>query len=81
MLYFNRLGLILAPGFELKPPGASGEGEESGSEEETLEALLRLGVTYEFEVAGYSVAPEFNVDIVNFDEVVLVYGVAFGVGF
>jgi len=46
-----------------------------------VEALLRLGATYEFELGRYSIAPEFNVDIVNFDAVVLVYGVAVGLGF
>jgi hypothetical protein len=46
-----------------------------------LEALLRLGVAYEFEIGRYAIAPEFDVDIVKFEEIVLVYGVAFGIGF
>ena len=81
VLLFNRLGLILAPGIDFKPPGASGDGEESGTEGETVEALLRLGATYDFELGRYSIAPEFNIDIVNFDEIVLVYGIAVGFGF
>jgi hypothetical protein len=40
-----------------------------------------LGASYEFEVGRYTIAPEFDLDIVKFEEIVLVYGVAFGIGF
>jgi hypothetical protein len=73
--------LVVAPGFEIKPPGAA-EGEGGAeSDEAELEALLRLGASYEFEVGRYTIAPEFDLDIVKFEEIVLVYGVAFGIGF
>ncbi len=72
---------IVAPGFEIKPPGAA-EGEEGAeSEDQVLEAVLRLGASYEFELGRYTIAPAFEVDIVKFEEIVLVYGVAFGIGF
>ena len=72
------LRLVVAPGLEFKPGGGE---EEAESEEDAPEFLLRLGASYEFEVGRYSIAPEFDVDIVNFDEIILVYGLAFGIGF
>ncbi len=42
--------------------------------------LFRLGVGYEFEMDGYSITPEFNVDWVE-DEVEYVIGVSVGFGF
>ena len=74
------LRVILAPGLEIKPPGAEEEGE-SGSDEKDVEGLVRLGASYEFEVGRYTIAPEFDVDLVRLEEVVLVYGVALGLGF
>ena len=43
--------------------------------------LFRAGAAYEFEIAErWSITPEFNVDFVDGDEV-LVYGLSFGYGF
>ena len=39
-----------------------------------------VGVMYDFEVGGFSIAPAFNVDFVDSEEV-LVYGVNIGKGF
>jgi hypothetical protein len=72
---------IVAPGCEIKPPVASEGVEAAESEETELEGLLRLGVSYEFEIGRYAIAPEFDVDFVKFEEIVLVYGIAFGIGF
>ncbi len=44
------------------------------------EPLFRVGVGYEFEMDGFSITPEFNVDWVD-NEVEYVIGVSFGFGF
>ncbi len=48
-------------------------------EHETL-FLFRTGLAYEFEIDRLSISPEFNVDFVDGEEV-LVYGMSFGYGF
>ena len=48
-------------------------------EHETL-FLFRTGLAYEFEIDRLSITPEFNVDFVDSEEI-LVYGVSFGYGF
>jgi hypothetical protein len=60
------LKLIAAPGFERH------EGE--------YEFLFRLGIRYDFEVGRITIAPAFNVDFVDGEEI-LVYGVNIGRGF
>ena len=57
---------ILAPGFD--------------SKQDRRDFLFRAGVGYEFEIDRWSISPEFNVDFVD-GEHVLVYGVSFGYGF
>lgn len=59
--------LLLASGFEWKP-------------EHDAEFLVRVGVMYDFEVGRFTIAPAFNVDFVD-DEEILVYGVNIGKGF
>jgi hypothetical protein len=61
------LKLYLVPGFEK-------------SNEHDAEFLVRLGAMYDFEVGRFTIAPAFNVDFVD-DEEVLVYGVNIGRGF
>jgi len=57
----------VAPGFEKK--------SEHGAE-----FLIRAGVMYDFEVGRFTIAPAFNIDFVD-DEEVLVYGLNIGRGF
>jgi len=49
--------------------------------DEPAEFVLRLGLSYEFEIwKSLSISPEFNVDLVD-DEQTLVYGLSVGWGF
>ncbi len=57
---------ILAPGFDYR--------------QDRHDFLFRAGVGYEFEIDRWSISPEFNVDFVD-GEQVLVYGLSFGYGF
>lgn len=66
---YKGLRLLAAPGVDLE------RGEKGDPE-----FLVRLGLAYEFEFDRWSVTPEFNVDFVDNEEV-LVYGVSFGWGF
>ena len=63
----NQLKFLLAPGFEDRSS-------------ESREFLLRLGVSYDFEIGGFTIAPIFNVDFVDSEEI-FVYGVNLGKGF
>ena len=63
----GHLKLYVAPGIE--------DSKHHGSE-----FLVRLGLEYGFEVGGYEIAPQFNIDFVN-DEEVLVLGLVFARGF
>ena len=63
---YQGLRFLLAPGLVF---------EEHGTE-----FLFRTGLAYEFEIDRLSITPEFNVDFVDGEEV-LVYGVSFGYGF
>ncbi|MFT7286653.1 MAG: hypothetical protein ACI87W_000761 [Halieaceae bacterium] len=58
--------LYVAPGIE----------EKDGERDE----LLRVGVEYGFEVGGWEIAPQFDIDFVDGEEVI-VLGVTFGWGF
>lgn len=49
-------------------------------EDEDSEFLVRVGVLYDFEVGGFTVAPALEVDFVD-DEEILVSGVNIGKGF
>jgi hypothetical protein len=56
-------------------PGIENSDHHSGNE-----FLLRLGVEYAFEVGAYELLPQFDVDFVDGEEV-LVLGLTFGRGF
>jgi hypothetical protein len=56
-------------------PGIENADHHSGNE-----FLFRLGVEYGFQVGRYEVAPQFDVDFVNGEEV-LVLGITFGRGY
>jgi hypothetical protein len=64
---YQGVRLLLAPGLER-------EGSKN-------EFLVRLGIAYEFEIDRWSIAPEFNIDLVEGGRRVLVYGLSFGYGF
>ena len=63
----NQLKFMAAPGFEDRSS-------------ESREFLVRLGVSYDFEVGGFTIAPALNVDIVDSEEI-YVYGINLGKGF
>ena len=64
----DRLKFLLAPGFE-------------DADAHDRETLIRIGGEYSFEMtARWSIAPTFNIDIVE-DEEIFVFGVNFGRGF
>jgi len=63
---YQGLRFLLAPGVVFE-------------EHETI-FLFRTGLAYEFEIERLSITPEFNIDFVDGEEV-LVYGVSFGYGF
>ncbi len=73
-----QIRLTGAAGVEFKRLFSKGDGDETENE---VDFAVRLGAVYEFEVGSYSVAPEFDVDFVGGDEIVLVYGVGFGLIF
>ena len=73
-----QIRLTGAAGVEFRRLFSEGDGDETENE---VDFAVRLGVVYEFEVGSYSVAPEFDVDFVGGDEIVLVYGVGFGLVF
>ena len=66
-LHLNKWKLYVAPGIEI---------EEDGDEK----YLTRLGIEYGFDVGSIEIAPTFNVDFVDGDDVVVV-GVVFTKGF
>lgn len=68
--------LVLHPGGAWKLYAAPGLEDK---ETEDAAFLVRAGVMYDFEIGGFSVAPAFNVDFVDSEEV-LVYGVNIGKG-
>lgn len=61
--------MLAAPGFDKKR-----------GKDEDWEFLIRLGLAYEFENGRWSLTPEFNIGIVDGEEI-FVYGVSFGRGF
>jgi hypothetical protein len=63
---FGGLALKAAPGAEISDGDA--------------EFAFRLGISYEIPVGPFSIAPEFNSDLVTGDWA-YVYGVSFGIGF
>ena len=63
----NQLKFMVAPGFEDRTS-------------ESREFLVRLGVSYDFEVGNFTLAPAFNVDLVDGEET-FVYGINLGRGF
>jgi len=63
---FGGLGLRVAPGAEIS------DGEAAFA--------FRLGISYEIPVGPFSIAPEFNSDLVEGDWT-YVYGLSFGIGF
>lgn len=78
----GELRLVAAPGVEFTQAMDSEVGTQSAEAEgDEASFLLRLGAAYEFRLGRFSIAPEFNLDLVKFEEAVLVYGLGFGVGF
>jgi hypothetical protein len=65
--YFSPWKVYVAPGVE--------RSDAHGSE-----FLVRLGVEYAFDIAGFEVAPQVDVDFVDGEEV-FVFGITFGKGF
>ena len=65
--YFSPWKVYVAPGVE-------------HSKEHGDEFLLRFGVEYAFEIGGFEIAPQIDVDFVDGDEV-FVIGLTFGKGF
>ncbi len=63
---YKGLRFLLAPGLVF---------EEHGTE-----FLFRTGLAYEFEIDRLSITPEFNLDFVDGEEI-LVYGMSIGYGF
>jgi hypothetical protein len=50
------------------------------NEDNHNDSLLRLGVSYLFEVGHYAIGPQFNLDLIDGEEV-KVYGISIGRGF
>ncbi len=55
--------------------------KESSDAEREVNVAVRIGAGYEFEVGGFSIAPEFNLDLVANESPAIVYGLAFGKSF
>ncbi len=75
------LRLTVAPGVEFASVEVESHAHEGGEEEEDeTEFALRFGLSYDFELARFTLAPEFDVDLIG-GYTTLVYGMAFGTGF
>ena len=72
--------LVVHPGFGLKLLAGPGVVSAKHQGHTERHSLWRFGIAKDFHISNFSIAPVFNLDIVN-SHSVLVYGLTFGRGF